>query len=621
LETDIFALGASSMTGGRPKPAPRPRGDRARDLFLISSLSLPLVFASVPSPRPARADEVGAASRRPFVTVSGARFLEGDRPFAFVGANLNVLHGPDARAGAIATLDAAAKDGLRVARIWALGEGPADALSWQRKDFLFRAGPDTWQEEAFRQLDLVVAEAGRRNLRLIVTLSNAWKDYGGVPTYLRWAGHVDVESYGYFDRFFTDEKCRTWFAEHLRHVVGRTNARTGVPYRDDPTILAWELQNEMNGTPEGAAARRRWVTEMTARIRALDHHHLVVPGLIGYSLKSEREEWVRMCRLPEVAYCDQHVYPEEHLRTRGAANLARTLDDRVQLAHHVVGKPIVLGEFGFDEKGSTAARAALHRQLLDRFFHDGGDGALVWIYQTTLGWKRTYPILVDQRRHDPIRRALAAVAARVAAHAPRNQNPRIGPRFGDRPIAPTHALLEGTRAPHRGWTASKDGATRRLEIPVEAFARGWFEEGGSWDGGILMHAYGRQTGWFEYAFVGPGEEVTAFEIRARLSSEFPGKSAPPGGTSRVRVSLDGKLLDTVRAIPDDGVGAWVTVTVRDEDLLARLARGVHALRFEVVDGPEANGVAIYGGETRLNREPVEDPGPLRLEARVHPRAR
>ena len=37
-------------------------------------------------------------------------------------------------------------------------------------------------------LDAVVAEAGRLGLRLIVTLSNNWGDYGGIPMYLAWAG-------------------------------------------------------------------------------------------------------------------------------------------------------------------------------------------------------------------------------------------------------------------------------------------------------------------------------------------------------------------------------------------------------------------------------------------------
>ena len=54
----------------------------------------------------------------------------------------------------------------------------------------------------------------------------------------------------------------------------------------------------------------------------------------------------------------------------------------------------------------------------------------------------------------------------------------------------------------------------------------------------------------------------------------------------------------------------------DAALLAKLARrGVHRLRLSVAAGPYANGVAVYGRETPLNREPVNDPGPMQILAR------
>jgi hypothetical protein len=551
---------------------------------------------------------------RHFIRVSGTQFLEGDRPFTFVGANLNVMHEPVARRRAAEVVAAAAADGMRVARIWALGEGPDDAPTWQREAFLFRSGPTGWHEEAFKQLDRVIAEAGKRGLRLILTLSNAWGDYGGVPMYLRWAGHVDVEAYGYSDRFFSDAQCRAWYVEHVKRVVGRTNSVTGVRYRDDPTIMTWELQNEMNGTPEAAAVRERWVVEMTRVVRGLDPKHLIVPGMIGYTLQIERRDWTRLCRLPEASYCDQHIYPEEHLRSRGVENLRRTIDDRVQLAHYVVGKPIVFGEFGFD-KGPPALRAEQHRRFLERVFHDGGNGALVWIYQVKLPWKRTYPIIIDDKRHVGLRRVLATVARGVAVHDVRNRNPLLRRETGERPLAPTHAMMVRSRAPHAGWTRDVAAPRRaRLAIAVDRFSRAWFEEAGSWDGGVLVHAYGRRTGWFEYRFAGPTFAPSRLEVRARLSSEFPGAVGPPDGFSQVKVLIDGQLLRTVRAIPDNGLGAWQTIVVEDAALLRKLRGGVHVLRFQVDDGPEAQGIAIYGAEARLNREPVDDPAPLQILA-------
>ncbi len=56
-----------------------------------------------------------------------------------------------------------------------------------------------------------------------------------------------------------------------------------------------------------------------------------------------------------------------------------------------------------------------------------------------------------------------------------------------------------------------------------------------------------------------------------------------------------------------------------EALLRRLRGGLHTLRFQVDEGPEANGVAIFGREAELNREPVDEPGSLQLLA-DHPLA-
>ncbi|MFH1131826.1 MAG: cellulase family glycosylhydrolase [Pseudomonadota bacterium] len=556
---------------------------------------------------------------RSFIRVQGTRFMEGNRPFYFVGANLNVMHGDDARAGAGKTMAAAAEDGIRVGRIWAFGEGAADSPGWKKDHFVFRAGPDAWHLKAYEQLDRVIAEAAKFKLRLIVTLSNHWKDYGGIPMYLQWAGEKDAESYGKTDLFFKDPRYEKWFFEHVRRIVTRVNSVTGVRYSEDPTIFAWELQNELQGTPEAAGIRQRWYQRMAREIRKLDPNHLIVPGLIGYNLQTERRNWIAMNSLPEVDFCDQHIYPEEHLRSRGRKNLRLYIDDRVQLAHHVIKKPIIFGEFGFEDKGSASRRAQKHRGFLERVFFDGGNGALVWIYQPTLSWKRKYGVLVDRWRYRSLRRVIGDMAKRLETKGVASKNPRIGPEFGERPIAPTHALLKRRRQAHGHWKwhriqeAGDGSVSKVLKIPVDEFATAWFEEAGSWDGGTLVHSYGRRTGWFEYRFRGLGFAAKKFLVRARLSSEYPSRFAPKDGFSQVIVMIDGNVAGEVRVIPDDGVGKWHEVEVLDPALLKKLRSGTHTLRFEVKEGPLAKGVAIYGRETRVNKEPVEGAvGPMEL---------
>ena len=155
-------------------PPPRPL---ALALTAVTAaLGAPLAQGLGPSP-------VAPASRAGFVRASGHRFTVDGRPFRFVGANAAILHGAVRRASAEAALDAIAADGLRVVRVWALGEHAAGAQPWAR-DYAFRIGPDAWVESSFVHLDRVLAAARVRGLRVIVVLANRWADYGGAPRYL-----------------------------------------------------------------------------------------------------------------------------------------------------------------------------------------------------------------------------------------------------------------------------------------------------------------------------------------------------------------------------------------------------------------------------------------------------
>lgn len=517
-----------------------------------------------------------------FVRVDGSHFSVATKPFAFVGANLDVMHGADARARAEETLAGARADGLTVGRVWALGEGDATSPPWAREHQLFRVAPDLWLDGGYRQLDRVLAAARARGLRVIVTLANYWDDFGGIRQYLAWAG-VDGDGFGARDRFFWDERVRGWYRAHLERLVGRTNGVTGVRYADDPTIFAWELMNESQvATPAGAAARRTWIAEMATLLKARDPNHLVTPGLLGYTSRAERAEWLAVCRLPSVDYCDSHLYAESTDRVTSLERLQAYIDDRVQLARYVAHKPIVFGEFGFH---TTAAafldrpRAAWFAAFLERVFFDGAGGALAWIYQPFGGRARDFGIYVDNRDTDDVRAALRRFAA-VAAAAPEANNPLLGGGRGETLLYDPY--LEERRSPHQHLAG---GA---VAIPPSAFADGRWERLGSWGEGARAHAYGAGDGWFEYAFVLP--RAARPTLTARLSSEWPGFRAPPDGGSRVAVLVDGRAVGALDVIPDDGIG-------RDERVpLGPLAAGRHTLRLAVAAGDHANGLCVYGDE-------------------------
>ena len=190
----------------------------------------------------------GAIPDGAFVRVDGAGFVVGDKPFAFVGANLDVMHGADERARAAETIAAARADGLTVGRVWALGEGDATlAAVGARTTSCGASGPTLWLDGGPRQLDRVLAEARAHGLRVIVTLSNYWDDFGGIRQYLALGQAADRHLRRARSLLLRRQDARVLPRAPGAPVVDRVNSVTGVRYVDDPTIFAWELMNESRG--------------------------------------------------------------------------------------------------------------------------------------------------------------------------------------------------------------------------------------------------------------------------------------------------------------------------------------------------------------------------------------
>jgi mannan endo-1,4-beta-mannosidase len=562
-----------------------------------------------------------------FVGVEGDRFVLAGEPFRFVGANVAIMHGPRHRAAVDATLDAARDDGLSVVRVWALGEQPTDAAPWAR-DYAFRFGPEGWIEESFVHLDRVLAAARARGLRVIVVLGNRWADYGGAPQYLAWAGHgtpldpAGAPSLLAMPAFVTDPLIRAQYLAHVRRVVGRTSSVSGVPYRDDPTILAWELVNEIDAPPRARGALVDWTQEIAREVHTLDPHHLVGAGHIGYVTRAQRETWLAVHRLPEIHYADAHAYPTSYERVRSLRELDDFVDDPVQLAHHVLHKPFVWGEIGFSTRRRT--HAGLRRgRWWERFFErssvDRVDGALAWIYATSSERPRDHGLDVDgpdEARTRDVRGVLARYARRWRRERAEASNPRLADARGEAPLWQTVRTLHGRRAPHRPRAEPLAGGTAlvwRFDPREIALARA--EAGGRWDGAPVAHLWASGEVEVVYRLATPrGRDTGARRVvlRARASSELPGRGEgrTDDDASELVVTIDGVALGRTAVIPDDGAGAWIELTTEDPTLLRVLTRpGVHELALRVPEAPHANGLCLYASSVEGT---VEGDGDLEL---------
>jgi hypothetical protein len=155
----------------------------------------------------------------------------------------------------------------------------------------------------------------------------------------------------------------------------------------------------------------------------------------------------------------------------------------------------------------------------------------------------------------------------------------------------------------------------RLEINPSNWdsASSWWEQyGPSYEGNPAIanwgathtHAYGYAVGQLTYHFpLSNVAGITAAEISARLSSEFPGYSAPPDGYSDVTLIINGKTYESKRVIPDNGSGSTYTWQIRSADLKT----GDNTISFAVLaNSSYRNGLCIYykGVASGAQDEPI-----------------
>jgi mannan endo-1,4-beta-mannosidase len=180
------------------------------------------------------------------------------------------------------------------------------------------------REPGLAMLDLLLAEAGRSGVRLLLVLTNNWPDHGGAEAVLRAVAPGEALPK---DAFWSDPRALAAQRALIRAVVGRTNGSTGVPYAEDPAVFAWELANEARCT-EPRYCRRdtlvTWAREMAAAVRGAGALQPVAWGGSGYAGRFG-EDLAAIAADGAVDVLTLHVYP------RLLAGLADALDARARI--------------------------------------------------------------------------------------------------------------------------------------------------------------------------------------------------------------------------------------------------------------------------------------------------
>ncbi|MDT7541858.1 MAG: mannan endo,4-beta-mannosidase [Acidobacteriota bacterium] len=609
------------------------------------------IFLSVNDPRAARRGPPSG-----FVHTAGTRFIVDGEPFRYAGANVAVMYRDEDRALMPQTLRHAAQLGLKVIRVWANGEGRAedgvtsiggDRADWPRTH-AFRPAPDEWNEEAFVHLDRVLAEAARNHLRVQLTLSNWWRDTGGVTQYLRWAGVRDAVDdsapYGVnaerASEFYTNDVTRRLYREHVEKIATRRNTVTGLLYRDDPAIFSYELMNEAQAPTGRWAERRAWVAEMSAYLKSLDANHMIESGSWGYRTAFERRAWLEEQKIKTLDYCDVHNYPRDDLDTfvTSPQSLAEFLKNRAAAAFSI-NKPLVVGEFGMGTEGyEGASQLDWFRAFFDAAQRAGASGASFWIL--TPDPRRGYGITYTTTRDEDLRAEIARSAQALAASSdfsPPASLLRAGQHLIPRQFEFTRAdgdmeakpKIEAVKddAGSKNANSSNDAKnandasdvknagdaknphTLLYRFKPQSAVRGRFEKLGGGEG----YVWGAGVGFFEYVVPARADwrRVSEIVVRAHLQPVIPADARGRFHATRVTLFVNerdcGSRLVALEQSPDALIQEWHV-----DSLATRLAaaRGRQlSIRFEVrVDADVPFGINISNfpeGYNAGETKPVE----------------
>lgn len=285
---------------------------------------------------------VGTANLPEFVETEGTQFVLGNQPFYFNGSNqYYLMYKPEPMASDFFARAQAL--GMKVVRTWMFCNGSSthDGVCINKKSgssfILVKPEAERTAEEnalikrSFELFDNYVAQAEANNMRLVLSLSDYW-DYFG-----------KIEDYGPYGSASGRALFKTFITNLLNHV----NPLTGKAYKDDPTIMMWELANEPRYTSSNFADFKVWVADIAAHIKSIAPNQLVSIGSessFGVASDDTYASLAELNRDPNIDAISAHLYPTSWRMTdeQVLGNIQKLAD----LAREL-GKPAYIGELGW----------------------------------------------------------------------------------------------------------------------------------------------------------------------------------------------------------------------------------------------------------------------------------
>lgn len=417
-----------------------------RPFRLFSSLGFALAALSVSVQAGAKEEELKLPDDYGgFVTAEGSKLKLNGGDYYFSGANTYAaLYSPDECEEIMKVAKDLGLNAIRFWGFWDGEEPtyddnqeptlpPGGTDRWGRP--VLQPNPGEYNEIAFRNFDQAIYLAHLYGLKLIIPLLNEWDEFGGLKQNMIWGG-IDVPDivvgcgpdytekcfYANEDaiksvrhKFFTEcETCQQTYFNFVEYVLNRVNTVTGVKYKDDPAIMMWEVMNEPRYGPwqgdETATVVGNFLKEGAEFIKSIDKNHLVSTGEEGFFFQGEADDLVNPEALPLIGYgwetaagegtsftlntsleaIDVGTYhawpfnwnkPGDGYFDRIDEFMVEWVESHANAAARI-GKPVFLGEFGYQilrqEGSDLALRDKILKATYDAAIRTETAGVMYW---------------------------------------------------------------------------------------------------------------------------------------------------------------------------------------------------------------------------------------------------
>ncbi|MCJ1376367.1 hypothetical protein MMC20_007609 [Loxospora ochrophaea] len=341
-------------------------------------------------------------------TTNGLKFELNGQPFDYAGTNvydgtISLIYKTEENAKEFAAgfstttyaqdvVNAVKATGYRVLRTWAFNEydtalGSTPAVYYQ--SWSGHTPTINYGSNGLGLLDAVVSAAEAADIKLILTLTNNWSDYGGMDVYV----NNTVLDNPYHDSFYTNSQIATYYKAYVKAVVSR--------YSNSSAIFSWELANEPRCNGSGPspvqspsscspAVLTSWVDTMSAYIKQLDPNHMISVGMEGMFNRpatannvfeydgASGQDFDAVIKLDNISFGTIHTYLSGQSSDHPVPWTLQWLSDH-QASAAAAGKPVIQEEYGINATATQYNQATIFEQWHSLILNSSAiNGDMTW---------------------------------------------------------------------------------------------------------------------------------------------------------------------------------------------------------------------------------------------------